>query len=117
LCIAVIAVAAVSAMSAVHKHMHQGASEQQQPYPIGRQPPGEVCPVLGNKEIRGDDEETDKYPFRHGFCSGAAIRFVLVIVVHEFSFVWMGYRRGCEYSKLVFTAPVEPGRTISISMR
>ena len=74
---------AVPAMSAVHEQMHQGTSEQQQPYPIGRQPPEEVCPVLGNNEIRGDDEETDKYPFRPGFSFLAAIRLVPVFMVHK----------------------------------
>jgi len=101
-------------VSAVHEQMHQGTSEQQQPYPIGRQPPGEVCPVLGSKKIRGDDEETDKYPFRLGYRFLAAIRLVPMFMVHKS--LLMRYRRGCEYSKLIFTGPVKPRRTIAISI-
>jgi hypothetical protein len=46
------------AVSAMHENVHQGASEQWQPY----QKAENMRPMLGKEQPAGDDQEPDQHP-------------------------------------------------------
>jgi hypothetical protein len=46
------------AMSAMHENVHQGTSEQRQPY----QKTKHMRPVLGKEQRAGNDQEADQHP-------------------------------------------------------
>lgn len=65
-------------MAAVHEQVYQGAGEQKHIGPPIGHPPGKVRPMLGNQEIRADEQENDQGNVSLELHRARVGRFVLV---------------------------------------